>query len=84
MVNAERMEYFLNPDLLKNKKKLEYMEVWGKYLANAFLNTYLIGMAFSPVFVKMLYEQSITYEDLLEVSDEDERKRYSYILTASP
>lgn len=44
------------------------MEVWGKYLANSFLNTYLIGMSFSPVFVKMLYGMSIDYEDLLEVT----------------
>lgn len=41
------------------------MEVWGKYLANSFLNTYLIGITFSPVFVKMLYGIPITYEDLL-------------------
>lgn len=55
MVNQDRMEYFLNPDILKNKKKLEYMEMWGKYLANSILNTYLIGFSYSPVFLKMLY-----------------------------
>lgn len=69
------MEYFLNPDILKNKylcfkfrKKEDYMEVWGKYLANSFLNSYLIGVSFSPVFVKMLYGAPISYEDLLEVT----------------
>ena len=40
------------------------MEMWGKYLANSLLNTYLIGMSFSPVFIKMLYGQDINYEDL--------------------
>ena len=39
--------------------------MWGKYLANAILNSYLIGMNFSPVFVKMLYGQQIDYEDML-------------------
>lgn len=43
------------------------MELWGKYLANSLLNSYLIGVSFSPVFIKLLYEQSIDYEDLLSV-----------------
>ena len=32
------------------------MELLGKYLANSFLNGYLIGVNFSPIFVKLLYE----------------------------
>lgn len=59
------------------------MELWGKYLANSFLNSYLIGVSFSPVFVKLLYEQSIDYEDLLSVLPQEERKQYEYLLTAS-
>ena len=41
------------------------MEVWGKYMANSILNNYLLGISFSPVFIKMLYEQPISFEDLL-------------------
>jgi hypothetical protein len=59
------------------------MELWGKYLANSFLNSYLIGVSFSPVFVKLLYEQSIDFEDLLSVLPQEERKQYEYLLTAS-
>lgn len=59
------------------------MELWGKYLANSFLNSYLIGVSFSPVFVKLLYEQSIDFEDLLSVLPQEERKQYEYLFTAS-
>ncbi len=59
------------------------MELWGKYLANSFLNSYLIGVSFSPVFVKLLYEQSIDFEDLLSVLPQEERKQYEYLLSAS-
>lgn len=43
------------------------MELLGKYLANAILNTYLIGVNFSPVFIKLLYEDPVTFDDLLTV-----------------
>ena len=58
--------------------------MWGKYLANAILNSYLIGMNFSPVFIKMLYESEIDYEDMLEVLPDDESKQYKFLLTAPP
>ena len=58
------------------------MEMWGKYLANSILNNYLIGVNFSPVFIKMLYEQCVDFEDLLEVVTEEEVKQYKYLLTA--
>jgi hypothetical protein len=60
------------------------MELWGKYLANSFLNSYLIGVSFSYVFTKLLYEQPIDYEDLLSVLPAEERKQYEYLLKASP
>jgi len=46
------------------------MELWGKYMANSFLNSYLVGISFSPVFIKLLYDHPITYEDLLDVLPE--------------
>ena len=58
------------------------MEMWGKYLANAILNTYLIGMSFSPVFFKMLYGQCVDFDDLLEVVPVEEAKHYKYLLSA--
>ena len=60
-------EYFLNPEILRNKKRLDYMELWGKYLSNSILNGYLIGINFSPVFIKLLYEQAVNYEDLFSI-----------------
>ena len=41
-------------------------------------------MLFSPVFVKLIYEQSIDYEDLLNVLPIEEKKQYEYLLKASP
>ena len=43
------------------------MELLGKYLANSILNTYLIGVNFSPVFIKLLYEDEVNFDDLLAV-----------------
>ncbi len=59
------------------------MEMWGKYLANSILNRQLIGVNLSPVFVKMLYYEPITFKDLLEITEEEEQKTYNYLLTAS-
>lgn len=84
LVNPTTMEYFFNPDLLRNKKKLEYMELFGKYLANSFLNNYLLGISFSTTFVKMLYEQETNFEDLLAVLTPEERRQYEYLLKATP
>lgn len=47
------------------------MELFGKFLANSILNNYLIGINFSPVFVKMLYNDPIDFDDLLEVLPEE-------------
>ena len=41
-------------------------------------------MLFSPVLVKLLYEQSIDYEDLLTVLPIEQKKQYEYLLKASP
>lgn len=37
------------------------MSLWGKYIANSFLNSYLIGINFSPVFMKLVIDQAIDY-----------------------
>lgn len=58
------------------------MELLGKYLANSIYNSYLIGVNFSTVFVKMLYKEEITYEDMFEVLPKEEADRYKYLLTA--
>ncbi len=60
------------------------MELFGKYLANSLLNNYLLGISFSTTFVKMLYEQQTSFEDLLAVLTPEERRQYEYLLKASP
>lgn len=43
------------------------MNLFGQYLANSLINGYLIGINFSNTFVKMLYEDPITFDDMLSV-----------------
>lgn len=43
------------------------MTLFGKFLANSLINSYLIGINFSPTFVKLLYQDPITFEDMLAV-----------------
>lgn len=35
------------------------MNLFGKYLANSISNNYLMGVSFSPVFIKLLYEDPV-------------------------
>lgn len=58
------------------------MELWGKCLANSILNGYLIGVTFSPVFVKLIYDQATNFDDLLQILPEEEKKQYEYLLNA--
>jgi hypothetical protein len=60
------------------------MELFGKFLANSILNSYLIGINFSPVFVKLLFNDPIDFDDLMEVVSEEEAKRYKYLTYAPP
>ncbi len=60
------------------------MELFGKYLANSILNSYLIGVNFSTVFIKLLYQDPIDFDDLLAVISEEEGKRYKYLTYAPP
>lgn len=58
------------------------MTMFGKLLANSFLNSYLIGINFSPTFVKLLYEDPITFEDMLSVLPKEEADRYEFLQKA--
>jgi hypothetical protein len=58
------------------------MSLFGKYLANSILNGYLMGINFSPTFIKLLYNDPVDFEDLLNILPEDEAKRYQYLLDA--
>ena len=55
------------------------MEAWGKYVANSILNSYLLGINFSPVFIKMVYGEEIDYRDMLDIYPQRR-----ILLTASP
>lgn len=43
------------------------MKLFGSFLANSFINGYLIGVNFSTTFIKLLYDDPITFEDVLSV-----------------
>lgn len=56
------------------------MELLGKYLASSLLNGYLMGVNFSPVFIKLLYENDVDFDDLMLVVPSAEAERYKYLL----
>lgn len=56
------------------------MTLFGKYLANSFSNGYLIGVSFSPVFIKLLYEDPVNFDDLMTLVSKEEAERYKYLL----
>ena len=56
------------------------MTLFGKYLANSFSNGYLIGVSFSPVFIKLLYEDPVNFDDLMTLVAKEEAERYKYLL----
>ena len=58
------------------------MNLFGKYLANSLQNGYLIGVSFSPVFIKLLYEDPVEFDDLLSIVSKEESERYKYLLEA--
>lgn len=41
------------------------MVLFGKLLANSIINNQLVGINFSSVFIKLLYGQNISFDDLL-------------------
>ncbi len=43
------------------------MELFGKFVANSILNTYLVGVNFSPAFIKLLCNDPVDFDDLLAV-----------------
>jgi hypothetical protein len=48
------------------------MTIWGKYIANSIINGYLTGMYFAIPFVKIIYDEPVSYRDLLEISTKGE------------
>lgn len=75
--------YTPNPDLLRNKKKEAYMKTFGKFLASSILNNYLIGIDFADSFVKALYGETISFNDLKDLVGGDEFSRYEHMLKAT-
>ena len=59
------------------------MQLFGKYLANSFMNGYLIGINYSPTFVKLLYNDELTFDDVLSVLPKEEATRYQFLINAN-
>lgn len=58
------------------------MELFGKFIANSILNSYLVGANFSSVFIKLLYSDPVYFEDLCDILPEEEANRYKYLTYA--
>jgi hypothetical protein len=46
------------------------------------MNNYLIGINFSPTFVKLVYNDDITLDDMLSVLPKEEATRYEFLMNA--
>lgn len=87
IMSNNRLQYMLNPELLKNKKQNVYMKVFGKFLANSILsmpNSYLIGVDFADAFIKTLYGYKIEFADLKEIIEPAEFNRYETMKKFKP
>ena len=58
------------------RKRDLYIRCFGKYLANSILNGYFVGIEFAEGFVKTLYRQKVSFQDLKDILDQNTIQGY--------
>jgi hypothetical protein len=51
------------------RDRLRYAKIFGAILANSIANKHIIGIEFALPFIKCLYNEEITFDDLSDVID---------------
>ncbi|CAD8171972.1 unnamed protein product [Paramecium pentaurelia] len=74
--NTKSQTYFYSPKFNLDKERDQYALVFGKLIANSLLNKEIIGVPFAHQFWKLIFNQSITFEDLDGIMDENEFQNY--------
>ncbi|CAD8194397.1 unnamed protein product [Paramecium octaurelia] len=77
-------KYFLHSNFNKIKNKKEYALLFGKLIANAIANGYLIGIDIISPFWKVVYDEKIVFEDLVLIWDKQTYSNYANLKNMSP
>ncbi|CAK91166.1 unnamed protein product (macronuclear) [Paramecium tetraurelia] len=77
-------KYFLHSNFNKIKNKKEYALLFGKLIANAIANGYLIGIDIISPFWKVVYDEKIVFEDLVLIWDKQTYSNYANLKSMSP
>ncbi|CAD8109738.1 unnamed protein product [Paramecium primaurelia] len=70
-------KYFLHNNFNKIKNKNEYALLFGKLIANAIANNYIIGIDIISPFWKVVYGEKIVFEDLILIWDKQTYSNYA-------
>ncbi|CAD8190646.1 unnamed protein product [Paramecium pentaurelia] len=82
-VSSNQSKYFLHPKFNKQKNKERYALLFGKLIANAICNSYLIGIDIIAPFWKVVFDEKIVFTDLSLIWDKDTYNNYEKLKTLS-
>ncbi|CAK83887.1 unnamed protein product (macronuclear) [Paramecium tetraurelia] len=82
-VSSNQSKYFLHPKFNKQKNKERYALLFGKLIANAICNSYLIGIDIIAPFWKVVFDERIVFTDLSLIWDKDTYNNYEKLKTMS-
>ncbi|CAD8113504.1 unnamed protein product [Paramecium sonneborni] len=82
-VLSNQSKYFLNSKFNKQKNKERYALLFGKLIANAICNSYLIGIDIIAPFWKVVFDERIVFSDLSLIWDKDTYNNYEKLKSFS-
>jgi hypothetical protein len=62
-------KYIFHNEFMLIRDRLRYAKVFGALLANSIANKHIIGIEFITPFIRCLYNEPITFNDLQELTD---------------
>ncbi|CAD8117346.1 unnamed protein product [Paramecium sonneborni] len=82
-VSSNQSKYFLHPKFNKQKNKERYALLFGKLIANAIGNSYLIGIDIIAPFWKVVFDEQIVFSDLSLIWDKNTYNNYEKLKSLS-
>ena len=80
---SDNEKIYFNPQVVKIKENIKYMRVYGKLLAHTILKKQFLGVEFIAPFFKVLYQESINFEDLSFYFDKNIHNNYAVLKNLS-
>lgn len=71
--------YFLHPSIYEIERRRDYLYTLGKFTANSIVTRNYIGICFVDAFVKHLYDEPVTFEDMQHVVSPVEYAGYMHL-----